>query len=350
MSIAPLRFRPILKQRAWGGRALAAFGKSLPDDSLIGESWELADLPKSIQDGRSVVDGGPFDGRTLHSIITESPDAILGRAAAGPDGGFPLLLKLLDAHENLSLQVHPSQAYAAAHPAAFFKTEAWVVLAVEPPGLLYAGVDPSVTRESFAQAMTDGTVGELLNAIAVAPGDSIFLKSGMCHSLGAGVLVAEVQTPSDTTFRVFDWNRNDPNRPLHFEQARECVLLGDEQHGDWPVVTRAKEARSETDGTVRRSLLVDSDRFRIEQFECDRDSTRTLSFKMPTNGLPQVWVVVRGEGVIEAADESVSVASGRTVLVPACADSAHITLEVRDNTSPLLLLATPSDPLDQVLA
>ena len=186
MSLPPLSFAPILKERAWGGENLRSFGKDVATGMPTGESWELADLPSSIPDGRSTVSGGPLDGRTLRSIIEEDPVAVLGRAEPGPDGGFPLLIKFLDARENLSVQLHPSAAYAADHEDAYLKTEAWVILDAEPDAMIYAGIEESIDHTGLKTALESGNVREILIATPVTTGDCIFLESGLCHALGEG--------------------------------------------------------------------------------------------------------------------------------------------------------------------
>ena len=230
MPLPPLRFRPILKSRAWGGRRLARFGKPVPPAPAppVGESWEIADLAPPVEDGVSRVAGGPFDGASLRDLLDAHRRAILG-SAHDVDGRFPLLVKFLDAAEHLSVQVHPTAAFAARHPGAHLKTEAWVVLEAAPGARIYRGIRAGVTPDRFRAAIAGGTAVDLLVSEEVRAGDCIPLVSGLCHALGAGVMVAEVQTPSDTTFRVYDWNRNDPARPLHVDQAMECILLGDGQ-------------------------------------------------------------------------------------------------------------------------
>jgi mannose-6-phosphate isomerase len=148
--LPPLAFHPVLKERAWGSARFCAFGKPLSSGARIGESWEIADLPDSIPGGQSIVAGGRFDGMTLRELISAQRDGVLGVTTPGPDGAFPLLVKYLDAAENLSVQVHPSAAYARAHPDARVKTEAWVVVEAEPGARLYRGFRPSVGRGRFA--------------------------------------------------------------------------------------------------------------------------------------------------------------------------------------------------------
>ena len=223
----PLLLRPILLEKVWGGDRLARFGKQVRPGTKVGESWELADLAATSAGGAgggafaSTIRNGPFSGRTLRQIITQQGAAFLGSAAAGPDGGYPLLLKYLDASENLSIQVHPSPAYAKAHPAALVKSECWYILAAQPDAVIYNGLKPGTTKADFERAIKAGTVVECMNAVKVTPGECYNLPSGTCHALGAGVVCLEVQTASDTTFRVYDWGRT--GRELHVQQALECI-------------------------------------------------------------------------------------------------------------------------------
>lgn len=248
----PLRLRPLFFEKVWGGRALERFGKALPPGRLIGESWELADMPATSPTGggggaaRSVIDNGPLSGRTLHDAVELWGRDLLGDARPTEGGDFPLLVKLLDARENLSVQVHPSPAYARVHPEARLKTECWFVLDAEPGSVIYKGVRPGVTRESMERHIADGSVAGDLVAVPAVPGECHVLPSGTVHALGAGVVVAEVQTPSDTTFRVFDWGRT--GRALHVREALECIGFGpappatrmDDAAASrpWPPVTR----------------------------------------------------------------------------------------------------------------
>lgn len=226
----PLVFKPILLSKVWGGDRLALFGKAVRPGDTIGESWELADLPTTSAGGagggaqRSVIANGPLAGKTLHDALALWGKALLGSAAPTTGGDFPLLVKFLDARENLSVQVHPSPAYAAANPGAHLKTEAWYILDAAPGSVIYKGVNKGVTREAFAAHIAAGTVVNDLVAVPAVAGEVHPLPSGTCHALGAGVLVAEVQTPSDTTFRVYDWGRS--GRELHVAQSLECIDFG----------------------------------------------------------------------------------------------------------------------------
>jgi len=230
----PLTLEPILKEKVWGGRRLARYGKALPEGALVGESWEVADLSETSASGggggeaRSVIASGPMAGRTLHDAVEAWGEGLLGRARPAADGGFPLLVKFLDAREHLSVQVHPSPEYARAHPGAHLKTECWYVLEADLGSVIYKGMKRGVSREDFARALRRGRgedVVALLEAVPAVPGECHNLPSGTVHAPGAGVLVAEVQTPSDTTFRVYDWAKEygRAGRELHVEQAMACI-------------------------------------------------------------------------------------------------------------------------------
>ena len=230
----PLTFEPILKEKVWGGRRLARYGKALPEGTLVGESWEVADLAETSASGggggeaRSVIATGSLAGRTLHDAMEAWGARLLGSARPAADGGFPLLVKFLDAREHLSVQVHPSPEYARSHPGAHLKTECWYVLEADLGSVIYKGVKRGVSQEDFERALRRGDgegVVVLLEAVPAVPGECHNLPSGTVHALGAGVLVAEVQTPSDTTFRVYDWAKEygRAGRDLHVEQAMACI-------------------------------------------------------------------------------------------------------------------------------
>ena len=221
-----IRLVPLYMDRVWGGRELQTrYGRKLPKEELpYGESWEVVDRAGD----QSVVRGGQFDGLTLHELWTGHRAEVFGSHA--PEAPrFPLLIKILDARDTLSLQVHPPVSEAAAlggEP----KTEMWVIAGAEPGACLYAGVNQGVTRESFASALADGTVASLVPQISVVQGDSIFIPSGRLHAIGAGLLIYEIQQNSDTTYRVFDWNRmglDGKPRSLHVEESLRCIDFTD---------------------------------------------------------------------------------------------------------------------------
>lgn len=222
-------FRPIFQERVWGGRRLEAlYGRELPRGVPVGESWEVVDRPEA----QSVVRDGAFAGRTLHELWTHHRAEVFGRLAPGGER-FPILVKLLDAAEKLSLQVHPPASEAArlnGEP----KTEMWYILDAAPGAELYVGLKRGVTRAAFEQAMATGRVAECFHRIGTRAGDCMFLPSGRVHAIGAGHLIAEIQQNSDTTFRVHDWDRlglDGKPRALHLAESLACIDFGDHEPG-----------------------------------------------------------------------------------------------------------------------
>ena len=223
---SPLTFEPIFMPRIWGGRRLESeFGKKLPPTKLIGESWEIVDRPEA----QSVVTNGPLKRKTLHELWTTHRRAIFDNVAEA--SRFPLLIKLLDAEEKLSLQVHPPESVAAklgGEP----KTEFWYVAAAAADAELFVGLKETITRPQFEEALLAGKVATHVHTIRVKAGDAMFLPAGRFHAVGAGNLLVEIQQNSDTTYRVFDWNRLDEQgkpRQLHVEQALESIDFTDRQ-------------------------------------------------------------------------------------------------------------------------
>jgi len=227
MELHPYKFEPIYKEKIWGGRSLERlFGRALPRGRKIGESWDLADL----EEGVSVVANGAEAGKTLTELTAVLGEQLLGGAAALESGRFPLLLKILDANEILSLQVHPDERAAAEIPGAALKTECWYVLESRG-GYIYKGVRAGVTPEQFRAAIEADRAEDVCRRIDVAAGDFHYLPAGLVHAIGPGIVVAEVQTPSDTTYRVTDWGRG---REIHVERSLQCTrldLTGDDPPG-----------------------------------------------------------------------------------------------------------------------
>jgi mannose-6-phosphate isomerase len=227
-----LVFQPIFMERVWGGRRLESlYGKRLPPALRIGEAWEIVDRPEA----QSVVDDGPFRGLTLHALWRKHREQIFGAVPDGPSrtgvSRFPILAKLLDAQENLSLQVHPPAAIAqelGGEP----KSEFWYIADAAPGAEIFAGLKKSSTRGAFVKALKQEKVLEHAHQISVAPGDAIFLPSGRLHAVGAGNLIVEIQQNSDTTYRVYDWDRvkkGGPERKMHIVEALQCIDFSDRE-------------------------------------------------------------------------------------------------------------------------
>jgi mannose-6-phosphate isomerase len=317
MALYPLKFKPRLLEKIWGGRKFESqLDKSLPAGKLIGESWEVYDFPPGVIDlskewVSSTIANGPLAGRTLHELIEEQGPAVMGEVALSEHGQFPVLVKFLDAREDLSIQVHPDQRYAAAQPEAYLKTEAWYVVQSDPGAKIYKGLKPDVSREQFEHAIETGTVENLVKQIEVKPGQCHFLPSGIVHALGGGILAAEVQTPSDTTFRVYDFNRVEAvtgkPRTLHIRQSLECI--------DFSGKPEAVQKRSHVASyftTVTR--LVTTDFFTVEKVRFTEGVEEAVPYDQPV-----VWLMLEGSLEIKVDDlrEPVRLTKGEPLLLPA---------------------------------
>ncbi len=318
MKICPLIFEPIYKHRIWGGQALRrVFGKAIPADQPIGESWELADLP----DDKSVVAAGPAQGMRIDELVRQWGTDLTGGAALF-EGSFPLLIKFLDARQDLSVQVHPDQAMVDRLGGGLrLKHEAWYVLETQGDAAIYKGLRAGVGREDFVRAVADGSCAGLLERISVKAGDCHYLPSGTVHALGAGVLVAEIQTPSDVTYRVFDWNRSDPvtgqPRELHVEQALECIHFG-------PADESAQKRSHAANYWATVTRLVTCESFIIEKVRMAVGVEQRIAYAEPV-----VWIVLSGQGRIchGPADAECFFKPGDTVLLPASLTDARVVLD-----------------------
>ncbi len=320
MSLYPLKFKPRFVEKMWGGRKIeTVLGKPLPVGKTVGESWELYDFPPGVVDDSvewvsAEISNGPLTGRTLHWVVGEFGRSLTGDVPlAGQEGRgqFPILIKFLDAREDLSVQVHPPKEYADEHPGAYLKSEAWYVVQSDPGARILKGLRPGVTREAFQQAVDRGESDQLIRSIPVKPGHCHYLPSGTVHALGAGILAAEVQTPSDTTFRVFDFNRVDPatgeRRALHVHQAMECI--------DFSGTPEPGQQRSHVAGLFTTvSRLVTSPYFKLEKVRMTEGIEEPVPYDQPV-----VWVVLDGsaEVRVDGLKEPTRFTRGETVLLPA---------------------------------
>ena len=308
----PLTFEPIFMERVWGGRRLESeFGKKLPSQRPIGESWEIVDRPEA----QSIVRDGLLRGKTLHELWTQYRGEIFGE---GPDSSrFPLLLKLLDAHDKLSLQVHPPEKLAdrlGGEP----KTEFWYIAAADAGAELYLGFRESITRDQFEKALRDGTAADYVHKIRVRTGDAVFLPAGRCHAVGAGILLIEVQQNSDTTYRVFDWNRVDDKgkqRQLHVDQALQCIDFDD-------VAPKLVEPQGE--------LLLRNDLFEVQKWNLD--SPREIAAR------GQFAIACCLTGSLRCAD--VDLTPGEFFLIPAQLENRQ--LHSRTEGTTLLRITIPN--------
>jgi mannose-6-phosphate isomerase len=301
----------------WGGRKIeTVLGKALPPGKPIGESWELYDFPPGVIENSkdwisAEVSNGPLAGRPLHWVVGEFGRSLTGDVPLAGQGQFPILIKFLDAKEDLSVQVHPPKEYADAHEGARLKSEAWYVVQSDLGSRILKGLRPGVTRESFQASIDRGESDQLIQSIPVKPGHCHYLPSGTVHALGAGILAAEVQTPSDTTFRVFDFNRVDPStgkqRTLHVKQAMECI--------DFTGKNDPPQPRSHVAGLFTTvSRLVTSPYFKLEKVRMTEGIEEPVPYDQPV-----VWIVLEGsaEVRVDGMKEQTRFGKGETVLLPA---------------------------------
>lgn len=254
---APIAFLPLFMDRVWGGRRLEEqLGKPLPPEVPIGESWEVVDR----EEAQSIVLAGPYAGRTLHDLWTEERERVFGGRAAGGGDRFPILIKLLDARETLSVQVHPPVDKAdelGGEP----KNELWYLAGADPGAHLFVGLNAGVTREAFAAALEAGDdVSTMLQRLEVEQGDAIFIPSGRVHAIGGGCLIVEVQQNSDTTYRVFDFNRpglDGKPRELHVDESMASIDFDDVEP---PLDSPGEDGTIAANAffTVRRCVLEDA--------------------------------------------------------------------------------------------
>lgn len=301
----PLKFKPIFKERIWGGRKIeTAFGKKLPAGEKIGESWELSGVDGDV----SVVSNGKLKGNNLQELIEIYMGDLVGDKVFEKYGEeFPLLIKLIDADDNLSIQVHPDDELAAERHQSFGKTEMWYVVGHEPDAMLYLGFNQPVDKEKYLKYLEAGTLAELLNAYKVQDGDAYFIPAGTIHAIGKGLLIAEIQQTSDITYRVFDWNRVDPKtgqgRELHTELALDAIEY--KSRSDYKTVAAPKVNAPVTLEKCpyfqTNSLIVDG---AVERDYADMDSFG-------------IYICLDGDLELAYDGGTETVKKGETVLIPA---------------------------------
>lgn len=311
----PLTFTPLFKERIWGGRNIERlFGKPLPPSVKIGESWEITDRPEGV----SVIANGPLAGKTLRWLMEEHREALLGPVHA-KTSHFPLLVKILDAEDTLSLQVHPPASKAAAlkgEP----KTEMWYIVDAKPDAALYVGLKKGVQREEFEAKLREGKLEECVHKHAVKKSDSMFLPAGRFHAIGAGNVIFEIQQNSDTTYRVFDWNRKDANgkpRDLHIEPALASIDFDDFEP---PMVQPEAVGK----GAIQLHYLVHDPLFRVNVAEVRRGER----FYLSGTGA-QIIGMVEGRLKVSGGGESVSLKPGEFALLPASLERVVFETETR---------------------
>lgn len=309
VEIYPMTFEPVFRDYIWGGRNLEAlYGRALPE-GIVAESWDISAYPGAV----TRIENGYWKWRTLGDVTADLGGHFLGSVVRERFGiRFPLLVKLLDAQRDLSVQVHPDDRYAAAHEnGSLGKSEMWYVLHAEPGAELILGLAAGATRAAFEQAVQAGQIEPQLNRIPVRAGDVLDIPAGTVHALLAGVIVAEIQQNSDATYRIYDWGRlraDGQPRPLHIERALDVI--------DWehqPGALVAPQLIAEANG-MKRELLVDAPAFTVERIalepgtvyegECDGNSFQIIG-------------CVAGNGLLKWSGAPLALRAVRFTLLPA---------------------------------
>jgi mannose-6-phosphate isomerase len=300
----PLRFAPIYQYRPWGGRRLADLLTDLLPSGPVGEAWLLSDR----DDHATQVAEGPLKGQTIGQLLKQFPEQMLGKLARRFQR-FPLLLKFLDAHEMLSVQVHPTKANTNLLPAGeTAKSEAWVVLEAGVQSRVYAGLKAGTSAADLRRALANGTVAEQLAGFTPKPGDGVFLQAGTVHSLGGDVVVFEIQQNSDVTFRLYDWGHVDAEtgklRELQVDQAMDCIDFAEGPVGRvTPVLESARP--------VTREQIFDCEYFQLWRIGGE------LPFSVGAVGVPRVLVCIEGGGEIEQGYSTYAIGKGDVLFLPA---------------------------------
>ncbi len=297
----PLKFYPILKQKVWGGTKLQKrFQKKAKGN--IGESWEISGVEENI----SEIANGPLKGKTLNWVLQSYREKLVGEAVYKNFGNqFPLLFKFIDAHEDLSVQVHPDDLLAKARHGSFGKTEMWYILDVEENGKLIIGFNQQMDSKKYLQYLSKNRITEILNVETIKKGDAFILKPGTVHAIGAGVLLAEIQQTSDITYRIYDWNRPDTYgqpRELHTELALEAINFGP---------SKSKLDYSEEINSP--SPIGTTNFFAVNKLVLSKNYLKNLE-EVPSF---TVYMCLEGSAIIETDDYSEEIKKGETVLIPA---------------------------------
>ena len=286
------------------------YKKKLPAGKLIGESWEISDRPGDV----SVIANGPLAGKNLRWLMENHRAELLGDAKPANENRFPLLCKILDAREKLSLQVHPP-VHRAVELGGEPKTEMWFIADAAPGAELFVGLKRGVTREEFEKKVETGEVAECFHRVPVRAGDAMFLPSGRVHAIGAGLVIFEIQQNSDTTYRVFDWNRvglDGKPRELHVAQSLASIDFNDFE----PALVQNKFTG---DRSIKRRPLVNDPLFNVEAWRMNAGAGVSLK--------PRTLQIIAGLSdrlEIQSGSASVKLSAGQFCLVPACLERTEL--------------------------
>jgi mannose-6-phosphate isomerase len=305
-SLYPLKFTPILKETVWGGEKLKSCYNKRTTSSSVGESWELSGVKGNI----SIISNGELAGRSLTEILKTDSTAILGRRIVDKFGAeFPLLIKFIDAQENLSVQVHPNDVLAKNRHNSFGKTEMWYILQNDPDAKLVLGFNKELDKEEYLRKANDGTIENVLNYQAVTPNEAFLIPAGLVHAIGKGIVLIEVQQTSDLTYRTYDYNRKDKNgnyRKLHIQDSVDAI--------DFSAKAVKMSEKTGNSGGLKR--VAECKYFNAEAIDL------SLIKKYNTEALKQIdsfviLICFDGHATLEYDQGLEEITNGETVLLPA---------------------------------
>ncbi|GGX19575.1 type I phosphomannose isomerase catalytic subunit [Aquimarina muelleri] len=306
----PIKFHPILKEKIWGGGKLKTILNKPTETENVGESWEIS----TVGDDISIVCNGEFTGKTLNDLIKEYKDKLLGKKVYKEFGNqFPLLIKFIDAKEDLSVQLHPDDELAKKRHNSFGKTEMWYVVQADPEAKLIVGFNKDTTKEEYEDFLEKGEITKLLNFESISKGDSYFIKAGRIHAIGGGSLIAEIQQTSDITYRVYDWDRKDSEgneRELHTDLALDALDYNADKTFKLKYSKDKNKINNLISGTYFTTSVIEIENS-FERNYKDLDSFKIL-------------MCVEGSGTINTQEYSLPVSFGETVLIPAAIENVFI--------------------------
>jgi mannose-6-phosphate isomerase len=303
----PLKFKPLYKDYIWGGRELESLGKVLPA-GIVAESWEIS----SHKDGDCIVANGELEGKSLSEVVKMLGRELVGSALPEKDvEKFPLLIKLIDANDKLSVQVHPEDEYAKLNEnGELGKNEMWYVLAAKPGAKIVYGVAEGVTKDSFARAVEQDNIEACLNFLEVSAGDTVNIPAGLIHAIGDGILIAEIQQNSNTTYRVYDYNRKDAKgnkRPLHIDKALQVI-----DFNNCSIKGKQKGLKVKLDDASLKEYIVANEYFAVEKYDIDGE------IEEATDGSRfYTFTCLEGKGEISYSGGAETLKKGESVLLPA---------------------------------
>lgn len=297
MNTKPIKLSPAFKDYLWGGTKLKTSYNKKSDLDIVAESWELS----THKDGQSIVNGGEFDGLTLTEYIEKNSGCI--GTNAGKFSYFPILIKFIDALGNLSIQVHPDDEYALRVEGEYGKTEMWYILECDDNAYLYYGVNREISKEEFKSRIENNTLLEVLNKVPVHKGDVFFIPAGTIHAICSGIVICEIQQNSNTTYRVYDYDRRDKNgnpRELHIDKAIEVSRL------------TPSPALAKADNSSKDAVLASCDKFTVRRLIVDEP----MKVSIDTSCFHSL-IVTEGSGLLSINGEKYELTKGDSFFIPA---------------------------------